>query len=100
MGWYRNRGGRYRDDILDIVGHDFTRHGLPSDHGITVQVSDDGQRWWAARQAVTGWWFAIGAAEPPPDEWEYDGPEPPAGFPGIDDRWGDRPFAVDVCKNW
>ena len=28
----------------------------------------------------TGWCFAIGAAGPPPDRWEYDSPEPPGRF--------------------
>ena len=40
MGWYRNRGGRYhRETLLSVIGDDFTRHGLPKDHGIAVRFT-------------------------------------------------------------
>ena len=99
MGWHRN-GGRYRRDMLRVLGDDFTRHGLPGESGITLHVAQDGQSWYAWRRTVTGWCFAIGAAGPPPDEWTYDGPEPPKGFPGRDSSWGDGPFADRVNRNW
>lgn len=79
-GWYR-RDGRYRDDMLDILNNDFAPYGLPSDHGITMRVAEDGQSWWAWRRTVTGWCFALGAAGPPPEQWEFDGQEPPGGVP-------------------
>ncbi len=99
MGWYRNRGGRYREDLLDILG-DFTNHGLPAEHDVELHVARDGQRWWAGRRTIPGWYFAIGAAGPPPDQWEYDGASPPRGFPGEHPDWGDRPFSFDACANW
>lgn len=99
MGWYRNRGGRYRTDLLDIVG-DFTNYGLPVDHGVELHVAPDGQRWWAGRRTITGWYFAIGAAGPPPDQWEYDDEAPPGGFPGEHPDWGERPFSFEACANW
>ena len=49
---------------------------------------------------MTGWCFAIGAAGPPPNQWEYDGPEPPKGYPGEDVSWGDGPFSDQVNRNW
>ena len=94
MGWYRNRGGRYRLDILELLRTD----GLPEQHGIKLSVAPDGQSWWAWRRTVTGWCFAIGAAGEPPDEWLYDGPDPPVGFPGQDSAWGER-WGIDA-KNW
>ena len=100
MGWHRNRGGRYRDDLLKMIGDDFTRQGLPKESGIALRVSSDGQAWYAWRRTVTGWCFAIGAAGPPPEQWEYDGPEPPHGFPGRDRTWGERPFSDQVNRNW
>ena len=100
MGWYRNRGRRYRDDMLKINGDDFTRQGLPKESGITLRVAKDGQSWYAWRRTVTGWCFAIGAAGPPPDQWQYDGPEPPKGFPGQDSAWGDGPLSDQVNRNW
>ena len=89
MGWHEN-GGRYRRDMLRVLGDDFTRHGLPRESGITLHVAQDGQSWYAWRRTVTGWCFAIGAAGPPPDQWRYDGPEPPRGFPAKDSSWGRR----------
>ena len=101
MGWYRNRGGRYhREKLLSAIGDDFTRHGLPKDHGIAVRVTKNGQTWYAWRRTVTGWCFAIGAAGPPPDQWEFDGPEKPNGFPGKASEWGSGPFSDEVNRNW
>jgi hypothetical protein len=100
MGWHRNRGGRYRTDMLERMSNDFTRQGLPQDHGIMARVKKDGQAWYAWRRTVTGWCLAVGAAGPPPDQWEYDGPEPPSGFPGEDSAWGDGPFDFETSRNW
>ncbi len=100
MGWYQNEEwGRYRPDLLDMIV-DFALHGLPSDSGITMDVSEDGQAWYVWRRTVTGWCFAIGATGPPPDQWEYDGPEPPSGFPGTDHHWGQSAFSDEVNPNW
>ena len=99
MGWHRN-GGRYRRDMLSVLGDDFTRHGLPRESGITLHVAEDGESWYAWRRTVTGWCFAIGAAGPPPDQWRHDGLEPPTGFPGRDFSWGDGPFAGRGNQNW
>ncbi len=99
MGWHR-KGGRYRRDMLRILGDDFTRYGLPKESGITLHIAQDCQSWYAWRRTITGWCLAIGAAGPPPDQWRYDGPEPPRGFPGKDSSWGDGPFADQVNRNW
>ena len=99
MGWYR-RGSRYRTDMLDLLGDDFTSQGLPRESGIKLHVAQDGQSWYAWRQTVTGWYFAIAAAGPPANQWEYDGPEPPTGFPGENSSWGDGPFSNHVNRNW
>ena len=77
-------GRRYRDDLLQILDDSLTRLGLPKESGVTLRVSEDGQSWYAWRRTVTGWCFAIGAAGVPPDQWEYDGAEPPKGYPGND----------------
>ena len=98
-GWYRS-GSRYRTDLLDLLGDDFSNKGLPKDSGIKLHVAQDGQSWYAWRQTVTGWYFAIAAAGPSPDQWEYDGPEPPTGYPGESSSWGDGPFSNHVNRNW
>lgn len=100
MGWYQRRGDRYRADLLDMIGDGLIRFGLPGNHAITLAVAENGQCWYAWRRTVTGWCFAIGAAGPPPDQWQFDGPEPPAGFPGQDPLWGDEPFSDEVNPNW
>ena len=98
--WYRN-DGCYRRDLLKVLDDDFTGYGLPRKSGIKLSVSRDGQSWYAWRRTVTGWCFAIGAAAPPPDEWLYDGLEPPKGFPTEDSSWGNEPFTMDrVNRNW
>ena len=90
MGHYRNRGEIYHDDLLPIVEPSFERYGLLEPFGITTYVAADGQSWYAERQTVTGHWFAIGAAAPPPDQWMFDGPSRPSGFPAEPewDQWG------------
>jgi hypothetical protein len=100
MGWYSNPGNRYRADLFEILADSFSWQGLPSEHGITLYVARDGQSWWAWRRTVTGWCFAIGAARPPPDQWEFDGPQPPKGFPGEDKSWGEGPSAPASTRNW
>ena len=99
MGWYGHRD-HYRDDMLKILDDDFTRQGLPKESGIMLHVAEDGQSWYAWRRTVTGWYFAIGAVGPPPDRWEYDGPRPPSGFPGIDSMWGMGQFSDQANRNW
>ena len=97
-GWYYNqdRGGkRYRADLLEVFGPDFFEpFGLPESRS-TMKVAKNGKAWYAWRRTVTGWCFAIGAAGPPPDRWEYDGPEPPRHFPSKGRGWGDK-----ANRNW
>jgi len=98
MGHYRSHGERYREDLLPIVEPHFSHDGLPENHGIEMLVAQDGQSWYGVRRTVSGWWFAIGAAEGPPDQWLYDGPDPPQGFPS-EVEW-DRFGGDDASKNW
>lgn len=100
MGHYRSRK-RYDPELLTLLGDSFhTRHGLPRGPGIKMKVAEDGQRWFAYRRTISGWCFAIGAAGPPPGQWEYDGENPPSGFPREDPSWGDTPFREAVSRNW
>lgn len=99
MGWYQNHGRRYRPELLEMMAETFSLQHLPDDHGIVMQVKRNGQAWYAWRRTVTGWVFAIGSARKPPDEWLYDGPEPPSGFPGADHSWGDNTESTR-SMNW
>lgn len=98
MGHYRSRQNRYHSDVLSMAAVQFPDQGLPQDHGVEIHISFDGQSWYATRQTITGWWFAIGAAGPPADQWLYDGSTPPKGFPKEPewDRFGDGPSSA----NW
>lgn len=98
MGHFRKRNGSYNPDIMSVLS-DLTGHGLPLDHGISVRVSEDGKAWYGLRRTVTGWVFAIGAASAPPDEWLYDGPEPPSDFPSEQTGW-DRFLPGTHSRNW
>ena len=96
-GWYQNRsGGRYPKDLVEKLGDMFGR-GLPPDHGIKLKVRKEGQAWLAWRRTITGWCFAVGGVGPPPNQWFYDGSDPPRGFPRSRD-WGERPF--EQGPNW
>lgn len=99
-GWYNNEGTRYRLEFLDIFVAAFAAERLPDPPGIEMRVSKSGQKWYAWRRTVSGWVFAIGAAGPPPDLWEYDGADPPSGFPGDDAAWGLRPMGGVANRNW
>jgi hypothetical protein len=98
MGWYRNHGGQYRPDLPAILG-DFTLHGLPKEHGIVMKVRRDGQAWYAWRRTISGWVFAVGAATKPPDQWLYDGANPPTRYPGTDASW-DHLAPGQASVNW
>jgi len=97
MGHYRH-DERYRPDLLPLVESQFVRDGLPEDHGIVMNVAVDGQSWYAYRETVSGWYFAIGASGPPPDQWCYDGPQPSTGFPD-DDSWS-RFGVGEFARHW
>jgi hypothetical protein len=98
MGWYNKPPVGYKSNLLGIVG-DFTRQGLPAESGIHLHVADDKKAWFAWRETITGWVFAIGAAKEPPDQWLYDGTAPPSGFPGTDESWGNQ-NTTGRTKNW
>jgi hypothetical protein len=81
MGWYRrDNQNHYQADLMDRVP-DYTGEGLPDQHGIQLQVRPDGQAWYAYRVTPSGYMFGIGAAGPPPDQWQYDGTGRPDDYP-------------------
>lgn len=98
MGWYHN-DDRYRRDLLEVLGTSFLRRGLPEEDDIVMEISADEQAWYAWRRTITGWCFAIGASGPPPDQWKYDGSEPPNGFPGSGTQWADMLSSMGA-PNW
>jgi hypothetical protein len=98
MGWYQSRSEGYRPEMLATLADYITSHGLPADHGIHLVVSKNRKAWYAWRRTISGWCFAIGSAKAPPDQWRYDGSEPPTGFPSKDPTWG--PVSIEHTINW
>ncbi|HEV2069588.1 MAG TPA: hypothetical protein VGR26_07340 [Acidimicrobiales bacterium] len=107
-GWYRNRGGRFRPELLATVAPALSsEHGLPPEHGVEMRVDDDGHAWWAWRVTPSGLVLGVGASASAPGpkypgevpmEWTYEGNRPPAGPPGEDAAWGEGPF--EFKANW
>lgn len=98
LGHYNNRG-KYRKDLMSgVLMDDFSRQGLPEEHGITMRVRKDGQAWYAWRRTPSGHVLGIGMNKGRDNEWLYEGEEPPKGFPGSDPSWGDRPY--ETPPNW
>jgi len=83
IGWYRREPKGYKPNLIDLFRDDFSQQGIPSPAGVSLSVSEDGQRWYAWRRTPSGRYFGIGASEPPPSQWLYDGTEPPQDFPGL-----------------
>lgn len=100
MGWFRHEPTGYKHEIFDRIGDNFTRQGLPIPSGIVMEVVDDGTKWYAWRRTVGGHYFAIGANGDPPNQWRYDGRNPPPGLPGIVPEWGKSPFEDNFAPNW
>ena len=99
QGWWQKQSG-YKKSLLDLIGSPSQMHGLDPSNGYEEAVSPDGSSWYGWRRTITGWVFAIGANAPAPNQWTYDGPEPPAGPPGVDPVWGDEPFTNEASPNW
>ncbi len=99
MGWWR-RENRYTEGLLDRISTPNDSHGLAPGAGYTEVVATGGATWYGWRRTITGWVFAIGATDSPPDQWLYDGADPPTGPPLKDPRWGDTPFGGDASPNW
>ena len=93
MGWYRQRGV-FRDDLIGGVYRpdDFTKRGLPAEHGMQSRVSRNGQEVMYWRATVSGWVFglAVTADGGTFGEHLYGGSQPPVGLPSAGwAGWGD-----------
>lgn len=98
VGHYPKQGNRYFAGLEAIIDGLSEKYDLPHPNNIEMHISDDGQSWYAARQTITGHWFAIGAAGPPTDQWFYDGPTAPTGFP--DESGWDQWVPDSNSPNW
>jgi hypothetical protein len=102
MGQYPNHGNRYwsdADGLTDLMV-DATRYGLPTNHGITVQTSADGQKWRAWRLLPSGWVLGMGGSAWR-SEWVYAAADAPTSWPGDGDpQWTDKLTSADLPADW
>lgn len=101
MGWHRQRG-RFRDDLVDGIygAADFTKRGLPAEHGVATHVREDGQAVAYWRATPSGWVLGVALAWDGEHfiEYLYAGAGTPATLPGEPGpAWGD-PF--DTPPDW
>lgn len=94
--------GRFHPDVVNgwrLSPDDFTRRGLPSEHGIGTRVTSDGHQWWAWRQTVSGWVLALRSCPRAPTSsiYQYAGPVVPIGVPTDSAVWG---AAWDTPPDW
>jgi hypothetical protein len=86
----QHKDGRYRQDLMAAVA------GLLSktfpENEIVMTIGPRGRSWFAWRRTISGWVFGIGAAGAPPDEWTWEGPEPPNHPPGPGTAWTHNGF--------
>lgn len=88
LGWHRNQLGHYRGDLVQFLTGINTK-GLPSEHGIKEQLRKDKQAWKAWRRTPIGYVFAVGGTRDLNARWQFDGAEPPTGFPSAASGWRD-----------
>jgi hypothetical protein len=82
----QHANGRYRADLMGAVNGLLISTELP-DPDIVMTVKKNGRAWYAWRRTVGGWNLGIGAKRAPPDQWAYEGEEPPRGFPNKAEGW-------------
>lgn len=92
---HRRNMGRFRPDLIGGVytTADFTRRGLPSDHGLHMAISDADQIAWFWRRTITGWVlaYAVGENDRGMIEWFYAASDEPSGPPTDAPDWSE-PF--------
>lgn len=92
MGWHRQQGG-FRADLVGGVydTDDFTKRGLPADHGIQQRVRADGHEVMYWRETASGWvlGLALAAGGDGFGEYLYAAAGPPSGLPSEGaEGWG------------
>lgn len=92
IGHRRNRG-TFRCDLIGGVYTvvDFTKRGLPVEHGTRMSVSDDDSTAWFWRRTISGWvlGYAVAETERGMVEWFYAEAREPDGPPRTDEGWSE-----------
>ncbi|MBK8233504.1 MAG: hypothetical protein IPK72_23735 [Candidatus Eisenbacteria bacterium] len=95
-----HRRERYAADLMATLRGSSAFSDLPEPNGLEIEVSEDGQVWYAWRRAIPGWCFAIGGSRGRAETWRMDSAQPPSGFPGLHGCWGNSPGQFDAAPNW
>lgn len=90
---YERLGETFWDDLTDMVISPVSKWGLPDQHGVIVEVTDDKKKWRAWRRLPSGWVLGIGATGRF-GEYRYAGAEAPTTWPGASDEWIDASVAL------
>lgn len=101
VGWW-SRHSAFRPDLIDAVlsGEDFLKRGLPTNHGVQLRVSEDGQCLSIWRTTASGWVLGIAtsAKDGSFQEWLYSGRSTPLHFPVEEhSEWG---LVWDTPPDW
>lgn len=87
QGQFERLGNRYWDHLTNLMV-DVERHGLPTEHGIVVEVAKNGQVWRAWRHTPGGAVLGTGGAERL-SQFYFQGEVQPTGWPGSSPEWVD-----------
>lgn len=96
---YERLGNRYWDDLTELVIQPADLYELPTEHGIVVEITADGQRWRAWRRMPSGWHLGIGGRDGAPGHFLYAASAPPSDWPG-DGSWTDATWAPELPPDW
>lgn len=96
---YERGGNRYWNDLTEVVLQPVERYGLPPEHGIVVEITEDGQAWRAWRQLPNGWFLGIGGKDGNPGHFLYAAGSAPDTWPGGDD-WTDATWSPELPPDW
>lgn len=96
---YTQLGNRYWDDLTEMVLQPVDRYDLPTEHGIVVETTSDGQKWRAWRRLPNGWHLGIGGRDGDPGHFVYADAKAPSNWPG-DDGWTDATWAPELPPDW
>lgn len=96
---YQRLGNRYWNDLTDLVLQPVDRYGLPPEHGVSVETTEDGQKWRAWRRLPSGWHLGIGGRNGEPGHFLYTGAGQPTNWPG-DSGWADAARDLELPEDW
>jgi hypothetical protein len=99
MGRYENNGKCYWNDLTELMV-DAEKYGLPTEHGVHVETTPDGQRWRGWRRTRSGWVLGMGGSGWR-SEWHFSGPDEPTSWPGDSGSpWVDGLTDPDLPPDW